>query len=173
MRLLGYPAEKISILTTYNGQKQLIQDIVSQRCKNDMFGFPGSISTVDKFQGQQSDFILLSMVRTEAVGHIRDIRRLVVALSRARLGVYIFGRQALFENCYELATAFSLLRTRPSVLQLVAGEAYPATARLPDAAPADGMHAVADVTAMGVLVYQMAQQAQSLLQASMEVDATA
>jgi hypothetical protein len=45
---------------------------------------------------------------------------------------------------------------------------------MPSAIPSDGTtHAVADVTAMGVLVYQMAQQAQSLLQASMEVDATA
>jgi len=31
MRLLGYPAEKISILTTYNGQKHLIRDVVRAR----------------------------------------------------------------------------------------------------------------------------------------------
>lgn len=31
MRLLGYPAEKISILTTYNGQKHLIRDVVNAR----------------------------------------------------------------------------------------------------------------------------------------------
>ena len=38
MRLLGYPAEKISILTTYNGQKHLIRDILGQRCRNPIFG---------------------------------------------------------------------------------------------------------------------------------------
>lgn len=168
MRLLGYPAEKISIITTYNGQKELIRDIVSQRCKNPIFGFPATISTVDKFQGQQNDYILLSMVRTEAVGHVRDIRRLVVALSRARLGLYVFGKQALFENCYELSTAFSLLLARPSQLQLVAGEAYPSTPRLAAAATEEvqGQHAVEDVTAMGVLVYQMVQQAQGLQQST-------
>ena len=32
MRLCGYPAEKITILTTYNGQKHLIRDVVQQRC---------------------------------------------------------------------------------------------------------------------------------------------
>lgn len=49
MRLLGYPASKISILTTYNGQCQLIQDVVQQRCaNNDIFGEPGRIATVDK-----------------------------------------------------------------------------------------------------------------------------
>lgn len=174
MRLLGYPAERIALLTTYNGQKQLIADIVAQRCKNDMFGLPGAISTVDKYQGQQSDYVLLSLVRTEAVGHIRDVRRLVVALSRARLGLYVFGRLSLFENCYELTPAFSLLRARPHVLELVAGEGYGATERKADEAPAEGLRsAVADVTAMGVLVYQMAQQAQGLAQAAMAVESTA
>ena len=38
MRLLGYPQHKISILSTYNGQKNLIRDILSQRCKNPIFG---------------------------------------------------------------------------------------------------------------------------------------
>jgi intron-binding protein aquarius len=55
MRLLGYPASKISILTTYNGQKNLISDIISQRCQNSpLFGSPASISTVDQYQGQQN-----------------------------------------------------------------------------------------------------------------------
>ena len=44
------------------------------------------------YLGQQNDFILLSLVRTKTVGHIRDVRRLIVAMSRARLGLYIFGR---------------------------------------------------------------------------------
>ena len=40
--------------------------------------------------------ILVSLVRSKAAGHIRDVRRLVVAMSRARLGLYIFGRRDLF-----------------------------------------------------------------------------
>lgn len=56
MRLLGYPAERISIITTYNGQKALLKDILSQRCENNpLFGLPNKVSTVDKFQGQQND----------------------------------------------------------------------------------------------------------------------
>ena len=31
MRLIGYPAEKISMLTTYNGQKHLLRDVVNAR----------------------------------------------------------------------------------------------------------------------------------------------
>ncbi len=51
------------------------------------------IATVDKYQGAQNDYILLSLVRSRAVGHLRDVRRLVVAMSRARLGLYVFGRR--------------------------------------------------------------------------------
>ncbi len=41
MRLRGYPAEKISILTTYNGQKALIRDVVESRCAgHPAFGRP-------------------------------------------------------------------------------------------------------------------------------------
>lgn len=58
MRLLGYPAHKISIITTYNGQKHLIRDVIQQRCANNpKFGVPAKITTVDKFQGQQNDCI--------------------------------------------------------------------------------------------------------------------
>ncbi|KAJ3262433.1 hypothetical protein HDU77_000351 [Chytriomyces hyalinus] len=115
MRLLGYPASKISILTTYNGQKALIEDVLEKRCRwNPLFGLPADVATVDKFQGQQNDFILLSLVRTKTAGHLRDVRRLIVALSRARLGMYIFGRQNLFENSYELQEVFKKLLKRPS-----------------------------------------------------------
>ena len=37
MRLLGYPAEKITVLTTYNGQKHLIRDVIEQRCASNPF----------------------------------------------------------------------------------------------------------------------------------------
>lgn len=56
MRLLGYPAEKISILTTYAGQRALIKDVLAHRCvKNPLFGSPKIVTTVDKYQGEQND----------------------------------------------------------------------------------------------------------------------
>ena len=127
MRLLGYPAERITILTTYNGQKHLLRDVVEQRCASNPFiGRPAKVTTVDKFQGQQSDYVLLSLVRTKgAVGHVRDIRRLTVAMSRARLGLYVFARERLFSGCYELARTFALLKQdRPTSLQLIPGETF-------------------------------------------------
>lgn len=56
MRLLGYPAAKISILTTYAGQRALVRDVLSHRCKgNRLFGLPRVVTTVDKYQGEQND----------------------------------------------------------------------------------------------------------------------
>lgn len=45
MRLIGYPASKISILTTYNGQKHLIRDVINTRCAdNPLIGRPHKVS---------------------------------------------------------------------------------------------------------------------------------
>ena len=44
MRLQGYPPERIAILTTYNGQKHLIRDVLGRRCANNpVFGLPEKV----------------------------------------------------------------------------------------------------------------------------------
>lgn len=96
--------------------------------------------------------ILLSLVRTKNVGHIRDVRRLVVALSRARLGLYVFCRKRLFENSYELTPAFRLLLQRPVKLALKVNEEYPAQRKVDDTG---SVKEIDDLKAMGQLVYQM------------------
>lgn len=72
------------------------------------------------------------MTRTSRVGYLRDIRRLTVALSRARLGLYILGRREVFEACYELKPAFELLLQRPDKLTLATGEMWPSERILAD-----------------------------------------
>uniref|UniRef100_A0A8D9DRA3 RNA helicase aquarius n=1 Tax=Cacopsylla melanoneura TaxID=428564 RepID=A0A8D9DRA3_9HEMI len=153
MRLLGYPAHKITILSTYNGQKHLIRDVIDTRCAdNPLIGRPHKVTTVDKYQGQQNDYILLSLVRTASVGHLRDVRRLIVAMSRARLGLYVFARVSLFRNCFELTPAFNQLMTRPTQLIVVQNESYPTkrnnSARPPNTLP------IQDMVHMTTLVYQ-------------------
>ena len=119
LRLMGHPASSISLLTTYNGQKALLNDVVAARCAaHPLYGAPAHIATVDEFQGQQNDFVLLSLVRTRAVGHIRDIRRLVVAVSRARLGLYVFAHAPLFRNCLEFAPVMRSWAAKPAQLQV-------------------------------------------------------
>ncbi|XP_018583353.2 RNA helicase aquarius isoform X2 [Scleropages formosus] len=154
MRLLGYPAEKISILTTYNGQKHLIRDVINQRCaSNPYFGHPSKVTTVDRFQGQQNDYIILSLVRTKAVGHLRDVRRLVVAMSRARLGLYIFARVSLFQNCFELTPVFNQLTARPLQLHIRPHEYY--TLDLSEKRPEHPDQVVNNMPEMANLVYTM------------------
>lgn len=155
MCLLGYPADKISILTTYNGQKHLIRDIINRRCGNNpLIGRPNKVTTVDRFQGQQNDYILLSLVRTRAVGHLRDVRRLVVAMSRARLGLYIFARVSLFQNCFELTPAFSQLTARPLHLHIIPTEPFP-TSRKNGERPPHEVQVIKNMPQMANFVYNM------------------
>jgi intron-binding protein aquarius len=157
MRLLGYPAQSISILTTYAGQRALIRDVLEHRCKNNrLFGLPRIVTTVDKYQGEQNDYIILSMTRTRSVGYLRDVRRLTVALSRARLGLYILGRRALFESCFEMKPAMEILLQRPDKLALTTGEMFPAT-RGVDEDVLEGVAEMEGVEHLGQYVFEMTQ----------------
>ena len=52
------------------------------------------MNTVDGFQGQERDIILVSMVRSNnegQIGFLRDIRRMNVAITRARMKLIILG----------------------------------------------------------------------------------
>ena len=133
MCLIGYDPKIITILTTYNGQKALIKDIYKQKCSwNPIFNSPAKITTVDKYQGAQNDIVLLSLVRTNNAGHIRDLRRLIVALSRARLGLYVFGRWNLFSNLDEMKETFNVFEKKPRELCLAIGEEFPTTRKIGD-----------------------------------------
>jgi len=158
LRLRGYPAERISIITSYNGQKHLIRDVLARRCEDDkIFGLPRIVATVDKYQGSQNDIVLLSLVKTKSVGHIRDVRRLVVALSRSRLGVYVFCRVKLFQNCYELTPSFNVLLTRPTKMALLPEESWP-TQRLLDDRLEDKQVVVEGVEHMAKITAKMAEK---------------
>lgn len=89
------------------------------------------------------------------MGYLRDVRRLTVALSRARLGLYILGRREVFESCFELKPAFDLLFQRPDKLMLVPGEMFPTTRMLDDdkaqGTPMEG------VEHLGQYVYEITQ----------------
>lgn len=116
------------------------------------------VTTVDKFQGQQNDFILLSLVRTRFVGHLRDVRRLVVAMSRARLGLYVFCRRSLFEQCYELQPTFQLLLKRPDHLALNVNEITSYTKRnVEDPGPRHHIHLVSGIEEMGIIIERLHQ----------------
>lgn len=101
--------------------------------------------------------VILSLTRTSRVGYLRDIRRLTVALSRARLGLYILGRRAVFESCYELREAFQLLFRREDKLQLVTGEVHPTGRRLQEGDEVPGTTEMVGVEHLGQYVFEMTQ----------------
>lgn len=163
MVLIGYSPHKISILTTYNGQKELIKDIVRQRCADGtpLAGVrPGAVATVDQYQGQQNDYVLLSLVRTSAIGHLKDVRRLIVAVSRARLGLYVFGRLETFD-AEELQPVFDQANKateQTTALQLVVGENHPTDRKAQESADKERIFTVEDVEQMGSIVEQMLEE---------------
>lgn len=84
----GYSHNQITLLTTYTGQifaiRECVQEAKSEELKH------VRLTTVDNFQGEESDIILLSLVRSnkdEKVGFISDVNRACVALSRAKKGL--------------------------------------------------------------------------------------
>ncbi|KAJ4436029.1 hypothetical protein ANN_18655 [Periplaneta americana] len=86
----GYQPSQITILTTYSGQMyHLLNEQKNYEMLKDV-----QITTVDNFQGEENDIILLSLVRsnTEAkIGFLKVENRVCVALSRAKKGLYIMG----------------------------------------------------------------------------------
>jgi len=106
--------------------------------------------------------VILSLTRTRRVGYLRDIRRLTVALSRARLGLYILGRREVFESCYELREAFDRLLKRPDRLTLITGETFPTQRLLDDEVDGTEMEGLEH---LGQYVYEMTQAKIAVLKA--------
>lgn len=107
-------------------------------------------------------------MRTARPGYLRDPRRLTVALSRARLGLYVLGRRELVEACPELQRALApLLRERPDKLRLIVGETFP-TARAADGEQQVDEADMDGVEHLGRYVYEMTQAKVAALRAGAE-----
>ena len=73
-----------------------------------------SINTVDGFQGQERDIILISLVRNNPkgdIGFLRDLRRMNVAITRARMKLIILGDKMTlsYNDFYKKLYAYSNL----------------------------------------------------------------
>jgi len=125
----GVPRSSIALLTPYKGQLMEMRDILFKDSRISAMRLlsrdPGSrdvcrLSTIDRFQGDEEDVIICSLVVDEnsRTGFVKLVNRMVVLLSRARLGLYVLGNTAYFENQgvpKHWATTFELLqRETPS-----------------------------------------------------------
>jgi superfamily I DNA and/or RNA helicase len=65
------------------------------------YGNKISVNTIDSFQGQERDIVYISMTRSNAegdIGFLSDIRRMNVAMTRARKKLIIVGDSATLAN---------------------------------------------------------------------------
>lgn len=103
-----YPSDKITILTTYNGQVSLINDVLSQRCSwNPFLGRPAAVTTVDKYQGQQNDCkfhdcFVSAMCYESRVKHtlIRSISHRYSVVFGSHKGCWTLERYPTFDRCH-------------------------------------------------------------------------
>ena len=85
----GYNSDQITILTFYIGQVILIKKYLKQKQIIDV-----RVSSIDNYQGEECDIILLSLVRSNEryeIGFLQSFNRVCVAFSRAKLGFFIIG----------------------------------------------------------------------------------
>ena len=84
----------VGIISPYRAQVQLLRQLLRKNEFFKPFRRLIAINTVDGFQGQERDIIVISLVRSNEegkIGFLRDLRRMNVAITRARMKVIILG----------------------------------------------------------------------------------
>lgn len=81
----NWKTEDIGFISPYAGQVQLAKSVFPKTLK---------VSTIDSFQGQEMEVIIVSLVRSNAdgnIGFLKDYRRMNVALTRAKEQLVVIG----------------------------------------------------------------------------------
>ncbi len=100
----------VGIISPYRAQVQLLRQMVKRSEFLKPFRRQISVNTVDGFQGQERDIIVISLVRSNddgQIGFLRDLRRMNVAMTRARMKLIILGdvhtltRHPFYRKLYE------------------------------------------------------------------------
>lgn len=84
----------VGIISPYRAQVQLLRKELRKREFFRPYRHLLTVNTVDGFQGQERDIILISLVRSNDggdIGFLRDLRRMNVAITRARMKLIILG----------------------------------------------------------------------------------
>lgn len=87
---------RIGVISPYKEQIRTLRDLFQRKWGRNILS-EIDFNTVDGFQGQEKEIIIMSCVRaspTGSVGFLSDIRRMNVALTRARTTLWILGNKA-------------------------------------------------------------------------------
>lgn len=83
----GVNIKDIGLMSFYNGQLLRFKKTLDECIVNDL-----EMLTADKFQGRDKEVIIISFVRTDGVGGLlKEMRRINVAMTRAKSKLVIFG----------------------------------------------------------------------------------
>jgi hypothetical protein len=96
-----YGESNITVLTFYLAQQRVLQDELQKLKLSDI-----RVSTVDRYQGEENEVILLSLVRSNAesaIGHCGVEQRVCVSLSRSRSALYVIGNDKILRQPYTAA----------------------------------------------------------------------
>lgn len=90
-----YPklSDKVGVISPYKRQIEYLRDIFRKKYGPSIFDWV-DFNTVDGFQGQEKELIIVSCVRadeTKGVGFLKDRRRLNVAITRAQCSLWVVG----------------------------------------------------------------------------------
>lgn len=91
----------VGIISPYKVQTQYLRQQIRKREAFKPFRQVISVNTVDGFQGQERDIILISLVRSNEngqIGFLSDLRRMNVAMTRARMKLIIFGDKSTLQH---------------------------------------------------------------------------
>ena len=86
----------VGIISPYRVQTHYLRQQIRRREEFRRVRHLISVGTVDGFQGQERDIILISLVRSNEhgqIGFLSDLRRMNVAMTRARMKLLIFGNR--------------------------------------------------------------------------------
>lgn len=102
----------IAVISPYRRQVLLLQDLILGGTELLPYVNYMSVNTIDSFQGQERDIVYISLVRCNnegAIGFLSDIRRMNVAMTRARKKLIIIGDSATLSRdpFYDGLIAFS------------------------------------------------------------------
>lgn len=86
----------VGIISPYRAQVQYLKKLIKKYEFFKPYRHLISVNTVDGFQGQERDVILISLVRSNdegQIGFLKDLRRMNVAMTRARMKLIILGNK--------------------------------------------------------------------------------
>ena len=104
----------VGVISPYRAQVQYLRRLLKKKDFFKPYRHLISVNTVDGFQGQERDVILISLVRANdegQIGFLRDLRRMNVAITRARMKLIILGdastmtRHPFYKKLYEYIDA--------------------------------------------------------------------